>query len=201
MRSRHCDRPIWPKVRPAPDAKRISHGDANSPRSSDSMTTATQFRADRRRRRDSAHETLSPGSSSRASSVCSASISSARKRAPPRSSRACMCTNSCTTAAICSASPATDSVSGPAGSGGLFPGRHALAPPRDGAWSLRPRLGAASVEDQKDDNRIFVVAGNDRRLRRRPAFVRFVESGGRTRGRPGNRIRKRDGRSESQGRA
>ena len=49
-----------------------------------------------------------PGSSSPASSACSASISSAPRRARPRSSRACTCMNSCTTAAICSASPATE---------------------------------------------------------------------------------------------
>ena len=53
-----------------------------------------------------------PGSFSPAFSACSAFISSARKKAPPRSSRACTCMNSCTTAAICSASPATKGVGG-----------------------------------------------------------------------------------------
>ena len=51
---------------------------------------------------------LLPGSFSPAFFVCSASISSARRRARLRSSRACTCMNSCTTAAICSASPATN---------------------------------------------------------------------------------------------
>ena len=42
-------------------------------------------------------------------------------------SRACTCTNSCTTAAICSASPATDRVSGPGqGRTCFFPGRDAF---------------------------------------------------------------------------
>ena len=39
-----------------------------------------------------------------------------------------------------------------------------------------PRAAAAGfVEDDRNDDRIFVVAGNDRRLRRRPAFVWFLK--------------------------
>ena len=45
------------------------------------------------------------------------------------------------------------------------------------------------------------MAGNDRRLRRRPAFVWFVEGRGRARGRSRHRLRIGDGRGESQGRA
>ena len=102
----------WPKVRPAPEAKRVSHGDANSPRSIDHDHRHTSC-ADRGRRRDPDSAKCCPGSSSPDLFVCSASILSAPKRARPRSSRACTCMNSCTTAAICSASPATDGPQAP----------------------------------------------------------------------------------------
>ena len=130
--------------------------------------------------------------------ACSASISSAPRRARLRSSRACTCMNSCTTAATCSASPATKASASirRCRTASPDPGRcvglsHAAVPDRR----------ELAVEDDRNDDRIFVVAGNDRRLRRRPAFVWFVESRGRARGRSRHRLRIGDGRGESQGRA